>query len=159
VKNQIAADSFRRLGSNFFLLLQIGLYESTGDWRYINDGPKKLQAVTAEDIQRVASEYFAPENRAVAIYYRTEGTGGDVDPEWAAVEEALGPQMAQQFKTQVNFIKSMTDTVQLEQMLEQASSQMEMVSQAQPEMLPAIEYMLKVAKERLAELQSDEGGE
>jgi len=99
VKNQIAADSFRRLGSNFFLLLQIGLYESTGDWRYINDGPKKLQAVTAEDIQRVASEYFAPENRAVAIYYRTEGTGGDVDPEWAAVEEALGPQMAQQFKT------------------------------------------------------------
>ena len=28
--------------------------------------------MTSEDIRRVANTYFAPENRAVAVYYRKE---------------------------------------------------------------------------------------
>jgi hypothetical protein len=154
VKNQVAANAFRRLGSNFFLLVQLGLYESTGDWQYINYGPKKLQAVTAEDIKRVANEYFDKENRAVAIYTRAEGTGGPVDEEWAAVEEALGPQMAGQFKQQINMVRQLTDTNMLSQMISQGESQL---GQVPENMRPAVEYMLKVAQERLDELSDEEG--
>lgn len=154
VKNQVAANAFRRLGSNFFLLVQIGLYESTGEWEYINYGPKKLQAVTAEDIKRVANEYFDKENRAVAIYTRTEGAGGPVDKEWAAVEEALGPQMAGQFKQQINMVRQLTDTNMLSQMISQGESQL---GQVPENMRPAVQYMLKVARERLDELQGEEG--
>ena len=38
--------------------------------REINDGPKKYEAVTAADIQRVAKKYFDPTNRSVAVYRR-----------------------------------------------------------------------------------------
>jgi predicted Zn-dependent peptidase len=70
VKNQELANSFRRLQSNFFLMLQLLLYDSTDTWRYLNDAPARVQAVTAADIQRVAAEYFTPENRTVAVYLR-----------------------------------------------------------------------------------------
>ena len=152
VKNNVAADAFRRLGSNFFLLVQIGLYESLGEWEYINDGPKKLQAVTAEDIKRVANEYFAPENRAVAIYTRKEGSAQEVDEEWAAVEEALGPQMAGQFKQQINMVRKLEDTNMLSQMIAQGESQL---GQVPENMRAAVEYMLKVARERLEELEGE----
>jgi predicted Zn-dependent peptidase len=69
VKNQQAAADFRRLQSNFGLMLQLLLHEAQGSWRTINTYPEKLQAVTAADIQRVAKKYFFPENRSVAIYY------------------------------------------------------------------------------------------
>ena len=38
-----------------------------GDWRDAWHGLDRIDAVTAEDIQRVASEYFTPSNRTVAI--------------------------------------------------------------------------------------------
>lgn len=153
VKNNVAANAFRRLGSNFFLLVQIGLFESLGEWEYINYGPKKLQAVTAEDIKRVANEYFDTENRAVAAYTRKEGSAQEeVDPEWAAVEEALGPQRAGMFKQQINQIKQLTDTDMLQQMVDQGQNQL---GQVPAEMRAAVEYMLKVAQDRLSELQSE----
>ncbi|MBI3697163.1 MAG: insulinase family protein [Acidobacteria bacterium] len=75
VKNQQAAADFRRLQSNFGLMLQLLVSESQGSWETINMYPKKLQAVTPADIQRVANQYFATENRSVAVYY-TKGGGG-----------------------------------------------------------------------------------
>ncbi len=87
VKNQLAANSFRRLQSNFFLLLQLGRYEGMGDWEYINTSPAKLQAVTADDILRVAQKYFTSQNRCVAIYTRKAGSA-PADPEL----EGLNPQ-------------------------------------------------------------------
>jgi predicted Zn-dependent peptidase len=44
--------------------------EAVLDWREINDGPAKYEAVTAADIRRVANRYFAPTNRSVATYRR-----------------------------------------------------------------------------------------
>jgi predicted Zn-dependent peptidase len=75
VKNQQAAADFRRLQSNFGLMLQLLVNESQGSWRTINTYPRKLQAVTADDIQRVAKKYFAAENRAVALYYTKQPAG------------------------------------------------------------------------------------
>jgi predicted Zn-dependent peptidase len=70
VKNRIAAGNYRRLENNMSLLIQLGFAEALLDWREINDGPKKYEAVTAADIKRVAGKYFRPTNRSVAIYKR-----------------------------------------------------------------------------------------
>ena len=56
VKNQSLANSFRRLQSNFYLLLQLLFYDVLGDWEYLNTSPAKIQAVTADDLLRVAKE-------------------------------------------------------------------------------------------------------
>ena len=69
VKNQNAASDFRRLENNFQLMHQLLAYDSGRGWQHINTDPKLIQAVTAEDIQRVANTYFLPENRTVGIYY------------------------------------------------------------------------------------------
>jgi zinc protease len=70
VKNRIAAGNYRRLENNMSLLIQLAFTEALLDWREINEGPRKYEAVTAGDIRRVANEYFQPTNRSVAIYRR-----------------------------------------------------------------------------------------
>lgn len=74
VKNNFAAAEYRKLTSNFAILMQLMHYAGMGDWREINDGGAKYQAVTAEDVQRVVKTYFTPENRAVATYTRKAST-------------------------------------------------------------------------------------
>ena len=64
VKNNVAAASFRHLSSNFFILLQLMVYDGYGDWREMNEGPRKAAAVTAEDVRRVARTYLTANNRA-----------------------------------------------------------------------------------------------
>ena len=76
VKNRIAAGSYRRLENNMSLLVQLAVAEATLDWREINDGPGKYEAVTAADLQRVANTYFEPTNRSVAVFRRQ----GDKEP-------------------------------------------------------------------------------
>jgi len=83
VKNQSLANSYRRLQSNFFLLLQLLLYDVWDDWQFLNDSPAETEAVTAEDVQRVANTYLTDTDRNTLWYYRTEGT--DEDPELAAL--------------------------------------------------------------------------
>ena len=157
VKNQSAADSYRRLQNNFFLMIQLGIYENLGDWRLINEQPGRLQAVTAEDITRVANEYFAKENRSVAMYHRQAGSGSAQDTELAAALEGLEPQMAQALKQQIKMLGTVNDAA----MLSQALSRMEASSgQAPPEMKNAIDYMIKKVRERIEELNaSSEGGD
>jgi len=74
VKNNFAAREYRRLSANYPILQQIIYYDGEGDWHEINDEGPKIQAVTAADVKRVANEYFAKENRTVAIYTRKPGT-------------------------------------------------------------------------------------
>ena len=69
IKNQQLADDFRRLESKNGLMIQLLQYEALGEWRNINRFSERIQAVTPEDIQRVARKYFTPENRNVALYY------------------------------------------------------------------------------------------
>jgi predicted Zn-dependent peptidase len=73
VKNNVAASAFRRLSSNFFILMQLMVYEGYGDWREMNEGPKKAAAVTAEDVRRVARTYLTKENQAVLLVSRKGG--------------------------------------------------------------------------------------
>ena len=75
VKNQQLAGDFRKLQSKFGLMLQLLTYEALGEWENINVFSDRIQAVTPEDIQRVAKKYFTETNRTVALYYTKEGAG------------------------------------------------------------------------------------
>lgn len=149
VKNQIAAEAYRRLQSNFFLMLQLGYYEGLGRWEYINESPAKLQAVTPHDIQRVAKEYFEPTNRSVAIYTRKAGAAAESDdPELAA----LDPQARAGIKQMLSQLSNVKDPGRLQMMI----GALEMGrAQASAEERPALEYVIKKVKERLAELEKE----
>jgi predicted Zn-dependent peptidase len=104
IKNQFAADNFRRLDSRFNLMLQILISDNNRGWQSLNEDPKKIAAVSAEDIQRVANIYFKPENRAVALYYTKEVEG---DPLLTGLDE--------QEKTQVRQFKMAVAKMSLEE--------------------------------------------
>lgn len=70
VKNRVAAQNYRKLENNMSLLVQLAFAEAILDWREINEGPAKYEAVTAADVQRVATRYFQESNRSVATYRR-----------------------------------------------------------------------------------------
>jgi predicted Zn-dependent peptidase len=74
VKNNFAAAEYRKLNSNMSILHQIIWNEGEGDWREINNFNAKVQAVTAADVKRVASEYLTKDNRAVATFTRKPET-------------------------------------------------------------------------------------
>jgi predicted Zn-dependent peptidase len=146
VKNQVAADSYRRLQSNFFLLVQLAYAESMMSWRELNEAPKKLQAVTAADIQRVAKTYFDITNRSVATYKRKAGAAASDDPELAALPapmRARAKQMAAQ-------LAQMQDPAELRQAMEAMEGQS---AQVPPQMKPMFEYMKKKMAERLQQLE------
>lgn len=67
VLNNLDADLVRALRSNSGLASQLALYQTVaGDWRYMLRSRDKIAAVTAADIQRVATQYFIKSNRTVA---------------------------------------------------------------------------------------------
>ena len=70
VKNNFAAGEYRKLSSNFPILMHLVHNDGNGDWREFNEAGAKIQAVTAADVKRVANKYFAKDNRTVAIYTR-----------------------------------------------------------------------------------------
>lgn len=68
VKNQWAASNFRQLRSNFSLLLQLLLRDAYRGWSSINADPPRVQAVTAEDIRRVAQKYLRKDGKTVLVF-------------------------------------------------------------------------------------------
>lgn len=63
VRNRVMADHARSLQSNSGMAGVLSYAEAIlGDWRYAADHPKQIATVTAADVQRVAREYFRPEN-------------------------------------------------------------------------------------------------
>jgi predicted Zn-dependent peptidase len=147
VKNQAKANAYRRLSSQFFIALQLLYYDGLGDWPYINTYADEVDRVTAADLQRVANQYFAKENRTVGVFLRKAG-GAPEDPELAAIPaEARG--MVQQ---QLEKIQAETDPAKLRQGI---AKMQEGAGQVPPEMKPVFELLLKKAQERLAALESE----
>lgn len=65
-KNQLLADYYRELKTIANKANFIGNFEIFhGDWQKVNGYEASIQAVTAEDVQRVAAKYLSPRNRTV----------------------------------------------------------------------------------------------
>lgn len=124
VKNRFAADEFRRLQNNFPLMLQLLLADNSRGWRSFFDDPKRIEAVTAEDVQRVATAYFKPERRGVILYYTKKAAAGaaaDADPaleglndqeraqvtQMRAMIQQMKPDQAQQFLAKIEQAEGM----------------------------------------------------
>lgn len=147
VKNNFAAAEYRRLSSNHPILMQIMRSEGLGNWREINEAGPKIQAVTAEDLQRVAQKYFTRENRAVAVYTRKPGTGGgDEDPIFAGLD-AQAKAMARKVTSTINADK---DLVQLKKRLADLEAQMEKAGAKAP---PVMKVIRAVLRKRIAQLE------
>src|SRR5439155_78421 len=91
VKNNFATAEYRRLSSNFPVLIQLIQSDGRGNWREVNESGLKIQAVTAADVRRVANRYFTKENRAVAIYTRKAGAAGGADDPDAEAGRRVAP--------------------------------------------------------------------
>ena len=70
VKNEFAANAYRRLKSSMGILIQLLTYDGLGDWKEMTGWPARIDAVTAEDVRRVAAKYLSKDGRAVAVYTR-----------------------------------------------------------------------------------------
>ena len=77
VKNQEKANAFRRLSSPTSIMIQLLVYDALGDWRTINDYADRVDAVTAESVQRVAKEYLTKETRTVGTFVRKEAAASE----------------------------------------------------------------------------------
>ncbi len=151
VKNQITASSYQRLASGFFLLLQLLIYDGMGDWEYINEWAANTLNVTAADVQRVATAYFEPTNRAVATYSRTEGAAPTVIP---SELEGLPSEVQRQIMGQLDQIRAVDDVNTLKGMLGQLPAQREAAPPPFQKAFPLIE---RTIEERITQLE--EGGD
>jgi len=71
-KTRARAGLIRQLASNSGLAAQLTFYEVvTGDWRNLFRQLDNIDKVVAEDIQRVAREYFVRKNRTVGVIETT----------------------------------------------------------------------------------------
>jgi predicted Zn-dependent peptidase len=146
VKNNFAAAEYRKLVSNHPILFQLIFNEGKGDWREINAAGKKIQAVTAEDVKRVANTYFKKEYSAVAIYTRKAGAKTDDDPDLAGLSEEQKPVIRQI----VNALKQENDVAKLKERLAQIEGQ---AGAADAKMKPFFSVFRKKIEERIAELE------
>jgi hypothetical protein len=153
VKNQVLANSVRRLKRSLGLMFQLGLYETWLDWSHINEAPERMLAITADDVRRVVNEYFDPKTRTVAFYRTKEGTTSDVDAELEAVLAGVPPEAHGQIKGMLKQVQQSDDLARLSgmaQMMEQS-----LTNEQVPEEQRALsEYMLEVIKARVAELEA-----
>ena len=141
VKNQNAASNFRGLRSNFGLMNQLLVREAWRGWATINTDPALYDAVTAEDVMRVANTYFEPENRAVAIYYRQESDEAP-DPRLVGLDDAE----RQQVRQMMNMIPQMN----ADQLAQFAAQVEQMVGQVPPENQDMADVLIELVRERLA---------
>ncbi len=148
VKNQYVVDNIRFMDimSGIGILFYLGSNAADGDWTEVNDGPAKVQAVTAEDVMRVAKTYFDPMQRNVLLINTKKVCG----PEG----EETAPQDPQ-FQKFVGMIKQVSDPAKLEQLIGMFSMQVESIEDEQEK--DQMEQLIQIAKDHLITLKAAEG--
>jgi predicted Zn-dependent peptidase len=157
VKNQQAADNFRGLQDNSSLFFQLAITEGYGGYEYLNEHPKRIAAVTPEDIMRVAQEYLKADARAVASYHR-KGGSEPVELTLDDVRESLPEEMQMvlpQIEMQVAALAQETDVAGLQEALADLEAQAGMMP---PALKTAIDYVKQQINKRIEEIESGDAG-
>jgi zinc protease len=79
-KNQTKANFVYSADGVTKLAQQIGYYHTIYTYQYLKDFPAKVDAITAADLQRVAKQYFVPQNRTMGWLVATGENGGTGGP-------------------------------------------------------------------------------
>jgi predicted Zn-dependent peptidase len=145
VRNRVAANAYRRLQSNFFIMVQLGTMESSGGWEYINTSTPRLLAVTPEDIRRVAGTYFEPTNRSVATFTRKAG---------AAVEDPELAEFSPQQKAMIRRMLASLEQAPVEELRRAVPEMESRMAQVPPDFAKVFRYLQKKAAARLAALET-----
>ncbi len=159
IKNQQAADTFRGLQDNSSLFFQLSITEGYGGYEYLNEHPKRIAAVTAEDIMRVANEYLRADARAVGSFTRK---GGDevalltLDDVRASLPEEMHEMVLPGLEQGVADIAAETDAEGLKTQLEEMEAQAGMVP---PQFQTAMKFMKQQIEQRIVEIESGATGE
>lgn len=66
-KNQIEASFIMGQDSNFNRAMLLGQHETVASWKLLDKYVDEIRKVTAEDVMRVAKQYFSEDNRTVGI--------------------------------------------------------------------------------------------
>jgi len=66
-KNQIEASFIMGQDSVFYQAMLLGQFETVANWKLLEKYVDNIRAVTKEDVQRVAMQYFSEDNRTVGI--------------------------------------------------------------------------------------------
>lgn len=146
VKNQYAAGDFRGIQSNFGLMQQLLLRDANLGWETINNDPARYQAVTPEDIRRVANTYFKPENRTIGIYHTKKAAGGATD------DSALAG-LTDEEKAQVGRMKAMLAQAKLEQIKLMLAGMEQQAASAPAAKQNYIKVVKKMLEDRLKQLE------
>jgi predicted Zn-dependent peptidase len=146
VKNQYAANNFRSIQSNFGLMVQLLLRDNTRGWQTINTDPARHQAVTPEDVRRVANTYFQPENRTIAIYYTKKKADG-------AMEDPALAGLTDQEKAQIGQMKGMLSQAKAEQIKMMLSQFEQQAGSAPAAKQNFIKVVRKMLEDRLKQLE------
>jgi len=147
VKNNYAAAEYRKLTSNNAILFQLIFNTGLGNWREVNEGGAKYQAVTAADVKQVAAKYLTKENRTVAIYTRKASSQTTEDPDLVGLtgeQKMAVQQMAGRLKTATDPEKLKTALARMD----------EGAAQVPAEMKPVLEVVKKKMQARIAELET-----
>tara|TARA_R110002072_G_scaffold42064_20_gene118729 strand:+ start:166351 stop:168180 length:1830 start_codon:yes stop_codon:yes gene_type:complete len=156
IKNQQAADTFRGLQDNSSLFFQLAITEGYGGYEYLNEHPKRIAAVTSEDIMRVAKEYLRDDARAIGNYYRK---GGNVETMLTledvrnSLPEDMQAMVLPGIETGVAEIAAETDIAVLQTQIDEMAAQEGMVP---PQFQTAMKFMKQQMQSRIAQLESGE---
>lgn len=150
VKNNVVANQFRQLQSNFYLMIQLGYAEAIGGWEAINESKEHLLAVTAQDVMDAANKYLTMNNSSVAIYHRAEDAA-PIDDELAA----FGPQEQMMIKQALAELESISE----EELLGAAEQMKAQSQQVPPEFKPVFDYLLKKLQEKINRLPAQNSSE
>jgi predicted Zn-dependent peptidase len=140
VKNQFAADNFRRVEDRFYLMLQLLIADSNRGWQNFNEDPKRIAAVTADDVQRIANIYFKPENRAVALYYTRKSENG---------ENPLLTGLSDQDREQIRQFQAAVAKMSVDEAKSILQKLAQQVDSAPPEKRGFIETLQKLLQEKI----------
>ncbi|MFK7882977.1 MAG: M16 family metallopeptidase [Phycisphaerales bacterium] len=153
VKNQARADSFRNLQNNSSLFFQLAISEGWVGWEHLNEYPKKMQSVTAEDIQRVAQTYLNDDRKGVASYTRKKGSEVELitlEDVKASLPAEMVEMIVPQLETQLIELKASDDVEELRMGLEQVKAQ---GASAPPQFKTMMDFVKQEIELRIAELE------
>lgn len=156
VKNQALAASVRQLQRSTGLMFRLGIYDTWYDWTYINEAPRRVLKVTADDVRRVVRKYFDPKTRTVAVYRTKQVEEGvdniEEDPEFLALITPLRPAGQERFRTWARKIGTM-DAAELEPQAALVLAALD-VREVPPKQKPVIEYIVRKMIERAEALKA-----